>query len=90
MYMRQYGSRIYPPLPPSIPPKPVNSYIIDCMYKHTYVWLKNGAQFWFYPTSVQYGAVTGYRWTGASWTFYRFDSRLIDEVSCQPVPTPLY
>lgn len=90
MYMRQYGSRIYPPLPPSIPPKPVNSYIIDCMYKHTYVWLKNGAQFWFYPTSVQYGAVTGYRWTGAFWTFYGFDSRLIDEVSCQPVPTPLY
>ena len=89
MHMRQYGSRIYPPLPPAIPSKPVNSYIVDCMYKDTYVWLKNGAQFWFYPTSVQYGAVTGYRRTGAGWIFYGFDLRLIDEVSCQPVPTLL-
>ena len=84
--MRQYGARIYPPPPLAIPPKPVNSYIIDCVYKYTYVWLKNGEQFWFYPTSVQYGAVTGYRKVGDFWTFYGFDSRLIDEVSCQPVP----
>ena len=91
--MIQYRPRIYPPSPvippppPVIPPKPYGSYIIDCMYQHTYVWLRNRAQFWFYPTSVQYGAITGFRWTGTLWTIYGFDSRLIDEVGCYPVPT---
>ena len=84
--MRQYGPPTSPP-PTVIPPKPSYSYIIDCLYYYTYVWLKNGRQFWFYPTSVEHGAVTGYRWTGRYWTFYGFDSRLIDEVACL-LPTP--
>jgi hypothetical protein len=77
------------PHPPRyIPRKPHNFYIVDCYNQITYVWLKNGRSFWFYPTSIQYGAVTGFRWNGLFWTFYGFDSRLIDEVSCPPIPTP--
>jgi hypothetical protein len=81
------GAPTSPP-PHYIPPKPYNSYIVDCLYQYTYVWLKNGRSFWFYPISLEYHAVTGYRWNGFNWTFYGFDPRHIDEVSCQPIPTP--
>ncbi|WP_350301850.1 hypothetical protein [Peribacillus frigoritolerans] len=33
--------------------------IKGCLYKHTYVWLKNGRSFWFYPTYVGYNSVAG-------------------------------
>ena len=74
--------------PRNIPPKPYVSYIVDCMHQYTYVWLKNGDSFWYYPTRLEYGEVSGYRWNGLYWTFYGFDPNLIDEVSCQPIPTP--
>jgi hypothetical protein len=84
--MRQYGPPKSPP-PSTIPPKPQNSYIIDCIHQYTYVWPKVGAPFWFYPISVEQIGVTGYRWSGRYWAFYGFDPRLIDEVACYPVPT---
>lgn len=75
------------PPPPFVPQKPAVSYIIDCFFQYTYVWLWNGESFWFYPTRVEYGEVSGYQWNGTYWAFYGFDSRLIDAVSCPPVPT---
>ncbi|SEU08231.1 Uncharacterised protein [Lacrimispora sphenoides] len=85
-YPPPYGAPTSPP--PRVPPrKPRNSYMIDCMFKYTYVWPQLGDEFWYYPISLQYGAVLGYRWTGRSWTFFGFDPDLIDEVACVPVPT---
>ncbi|WP_223592623.1 transporter [Neobacillus bataviensis] len=76
------------PPPPYVPPKPATShYLIDCLNQYTYVWLVNGEGFWYYPITVQYGAVTGYRWNGTFWTFYGFDERFIETVACYPVPT---
>ena len=75
------------PPPTFIPPKPSVSYIVDCLYQNTYVWLVNGRQFWFYPTRVEFGEVSGYRWNGAFWEFYGIDPRLIDAVACYPTPT---
>jgi hypothetical protein len=80
------GQQLSPP-PPFVPQQPAVSYIIDCINEYTYIWLWNGDSFWFYPTSVQYGQVTGYRWNGVFWTFYGFDDRLISAVSCPPIPT---
>jgi hypothetical protein len=57
------------------------------MYSYTYVWPKVGRPFWYYPTSVESGAVSGYRWTGRQWVYFGFDPRGIDEVACYPVPT---
>ena len=75
------------PPPTFIPPKPAVSYIVDCLYQNTYVWLINGRQFWFYPTRVEAGEVSGYRWNGAFWQFYGIDSRFIEAVACTPTPT---
>ena len=84
--MRQSGPPESPP-PKVKPKKPRNSYIIDCQYSYTYVWPKHGKSFWFYPTSIGYGEISGYKWTGRKWTFYGFDSESIDEVACPPIPT---
>ena len=35
------------PPPTFIPPKPSVSYIVDCVYQNTYVWLINGDNFGF-------------------------------------------
>ncbi|MCE5172904.1 transporter [Paenibacillus profundus] len=77
-----------PPPPAFVPAKPAVSYIVDCLYQYTYVWLWNGDSFWFYPTRVEYGAVSGYRWNGLFWIYYDIDPRFINAVSCPPIPTP--
>jgi hypothetical protein len=82
----QYGPPAYPP-PKSRPNKPRNSYIIDCLHAYTYVWPKRGNSFWFYPTRIEQGEVSGYRWDGRQWRFYGFDPKIIDQVSCTPVAT---
>jgi hypothetical protein len=84
--LRQFGPPDSPP-PAIIPPKPATSYIIDCLYSFTYVWLEFGRPFWFYPTRVEFGEVSGYIWNGSFWTFYGFDPAFIDAVACYPVPT---
>ena len=75
------------PPPRNIPPKPsYPTYIVDCLYQNTYVWLRNGNRFWFYPTRVEYGEISGYRWNGAFWQYYGIDPRMIETVSCYPTP----
>lgn len=81
-----YGPPTNPP-PRTHPSKPRNSYVVDCLYSYTYVWPKRGRSFWYYPISLESGAITGYRWTGREWKFFGFDPDMIDEVSCKPIPT---
>ncbi|HEY9060075.1 MAG TPA: transporter [Pseudobacteroides sp.] len=84
--MRQFGPPAYPP--PSVPPpKPAISYLIDCVNNYTYIWPKYGMPFWFYPTRIEYGEVSGYIWNGRNWTFYGFDPALIEASACYPIPT---
>ncbi|TMV46296.1 transporter [Paenibacillus mesophilus] len=89
-FLPQPGSpaQTLPPPPDYIPPYPIYpSYIVDCSYQYTYVWLRNGESFWFYPTRVEYGAVSGLRWNGLFWYFFGIDPRFIEAVSCPPIPT---
>lgn len=82
------GSAVQLPPPPSYaPPKPDVSYIVDCVQQYTYVWLWNGDSFWFYPISIEQSGISGYRWNGFFWAYYGFDPRLINAVSCPPIPT---
>ena len=54
---------------------------------YTYVWPKHGKPFWFYPTRLLQGEVSGYRWDGKRWAFYGLDEKSISQVACYPVPT---
>lgn len=83
---QEFAAQLSPP-PSFVPPKPAVSYIVDCVHQYTYIWLWNGESFWFYPISAEQGQVSGYRWNGFFWTYYGFDPRLINAVSCPPIPT---
>jgi hypothetical protein len=82
----EYGPPKSPP-PKKKPPKPKTSYIIDCIHQYTYVWPKRGMSFWFYPTRIEKGEVSGYKWNGKKWIFYGLDEKSISQVACTPVPT---
>jgi len=90
------GSPQHPPTaaptaapPHFIPQQPVPSlYAVDpgaisrCLYRNTYVWLRNGEHFWFYPTFVGRNSVSGFRWFGRFWAYYGIDLRRISTFTC--------
>ncbi|MFJ7752187.1 hypothetical protein ACQKGI_12365 [Peribacillus muralis] len=55
-----------------------------CLYQNTYVWLRNGRSFWFYPTYVGYNSVAGYRWRKSQqrWSYYGTDASEIQAFRC--------
>jgi len=56
--------------------------IFGCLYSHTYIWLNNRQQFWFFPTFIGRRSVAGYRWMANRWVFMGFDLRMIDSFFC--------
>ena len=56
--------------------------IAGCMRRNTYVWLRNGEQFWYFPTFVGRNSVAGFRWTGRFWMFFGIDLRRISSFTC--------
>ncbi|WP_332649094.1 hypothetical protein [Lysinibacillus sp. 54212] len=40
-----------------------------CIYRNTYIWLRNGKSFWFFPTFVSRNMVIGFRWRRFGWTY---------------------
>ena len=60
--------------PPSFTPMMSNSQfgsqgIRQCMYRNTFIWLRNGENFWFFPTFVARNVVLGFRWGRFGWRF---------------------
>ena len=61
----------------------VNSWAASgCVGRHTYIWLKNGAGFWLYPTYSGKRSLSGYRWTLRGWTFTGVILDWIDFFQC--------
>ena len=53
-----------------------------CVGRHTYIWLKNGAGFWLYPTYSGKRSLSGYRWTLKGWIFAGVILDWIDFFQC--------
>lgn len=53
-----------------------------CRYKFTYLWLKNGQQYWAYITFVGRRSIAGYRWLGYRWVYFGTDLRNIESFVC--------
>ncbi|SIQ06463.1 hypothetical protein SAMN05878482_101234 [Peribacillus simplex] len=53
-----------------------------CLFRNTFIWLNNGARFWYYPIFVGPRSVAGFRWNGRFWTFFGIDTRQINSFSC--------
>ena len=56
--------------------------IRGCLFRFTYVWLRNGRSFWLYPTFVGRESVAGFRWNGRRWNYYGTDLDRITSFQC--------
>mgnify|MGYP007076022285 FL=1 len=34
-----------------------------CLFRNTYIWIRNGRSFWFFPTSISRNMIFGFRWS---------------------------
>jgi hypothetical protein len=56
--------------------------IRGCLFRFTYVWLRNGQQFWYYPTFVGRRSISGYRWNGFMWMYFGVSLQQIQSFTC--------
>ena len=56
--------------------------ITNCLYNATYIWLKNGREFWFYPVYAGRTTISGFRWSGGGWVYYGFSVYSIEAFAC--------
>ncbi|MGF9859889.1 transporter [Priestia endophytica] len=53
-----------------------------CLFRNTFIWLRNGSSFWFFPVFVGPRSVAGFRWNGRFWSIFGVDTRQIVSFSC--------
>jgi hypothetical protein len=53
-----------------------------CLYRYTYVWLRNGASFWFFPVFVSDQTVIGFRWRQRNWEYFSLNFRRVSYFRC--------
>lgn len=77
--------------PPSFTPQQsqVSAFAVDpggirfCLYRNTYVWLRNGNSFWYYPIFVGRNSIAGWRWSRRyGWVFFGINLRSIQSFTC--------
>lgn len=56
--------------------------IRNCIGKFTYVWMRNGDQFWFFPIQVGRKTVAGFRWSRFGWAYVGISLDRIDMFTC--------
>jgi len=59
----------------------------NCLYRFTYLWLRNGDNFLFFLTTVGHEVIYGYRFFGGRWNHYSVPLSAINFFHCSP-PTP--
>ncbi|MBY7142152.1 hypothetical protein KFZ56_03405 [Virgibacillus sp. NKC19-3] len=76
------------PPPPFTPEQPsFQAYAVDpggirgCMFRFTYIWLRNDA-FWFFPTFLGANSIAGFRWQGFRWVYFGIDLNRIQSFQC--------
>lgn len=59
---------------------------VPCFYRNTFVWLRNGRTFWFWPFAIdrRLNRVIGYRWRPGQfrWEYYSLDPNRVLFFSC--------
>ncbi|RIW29598.1 transporter [Bacillus salacetis] len=53
-----------------------------CLFRYTFIWMRGGQSFWFYPTFVGRNSIAGFRWTGFSWFYFGTDLRRVRSFQC--------
>ncbi|MDQ0271824.1 hypothetical protein [Cytobacillus purgationiresistens] len=76
--------------PPSFVPVPIaeqSSHIIaqtayrslDC---NTFICMKNGASFWFFPKDHNGQTISGWRWTKSKWIYFYTNIKKVKSIQC--------
>jgi hypothetical protein len=54
-----------------------------CIGRFTYVWMRNGQEFWFFPIQVWRNSVSGFRWDRRfGWSYTGISLNRIDMFTC--------
>lgn len=73
--------------PPCFIPK-IPTFVVDpgdislCLFRNTYIWLRNGSSFWYFPIFMGPRSSAGFRWNGRFWTIFGIDTRQIVSFTC--------
>ncbi|AKA69720.1 hypothetical protein CSCA_2595 [Clostridium scatologenes] len=51
------------------------------MFKHIYMWLRDGSEFWCWISYISGPHLGGFRWDGSHWISFEVDLRKIDVYS---------
>ncbi|MFC3767891.1 collagen-like protein [Paenibacillus sp. GCM10012303] len=76
--------------PAQIPQKPLSAgtfaldpgAIAHCRFKFTYIWQRNGAEYWMFITFVGRTSISGWRWMGGRWMRFSVDLHSIEASAC--------
>lgn len=77
-----------PPLTTPSKPKTQSLGAVDprairrCLFRFTYIWLRNGRAFWMYLTFVGRHSIAGWRWNGRRWVYVGIDIDRIEYFVC--------
>lgn len=53
-----------------------------CLFKYIYIWPKKGRSYWAWLTYVGKKYVSGFRWNGHHWIYFRIELKKIDNFVC--------
>lgn len=59
-----------------------SSGIRRCIYRNTFIWQRNGSNFWFFPTFVSRNVVLGFRWGRFGWVYSSVNRNSILTFQC--------
>ncbi|MDU6266748.1 MAG: hypothetical protein E6600_19910 [Anaerocolumna aminovalerica] len=72
-----------PEFTPLTPRTPVNIRQIGrCLFRFTFIWLRNGNSFWFYPVFLTGNILIGFRWGRRGWEYTILNTRRIIFFQC--------
>jgi hypothetical protein len=56
--------------------------IRPCLHRFVYIWPRRGNGFWTWITFVGLRSISGFRWTGNTWRYFRMNLRDIRSFLC--------
>lgn len=85
----QRGQQPRTPPPNFTPSRQITPFRVDassirnCLGNFTYVWMRNGDEFWMFPIQVSRNTVVGFRWNPFfGWAFLGVSLNRIDAFMC--------
>jgi hypothetical protein len=54
-----------------------------CIGRFTYIWMRNGQEFWFFPIQIWRNSISGFRWDRRfGWSYTGISLNRIDMFTC--------